>query len=555
MMSMKSGLLAESTWALEVLSVLLYDHNTVMYFDLAQMKGLLEIICEHYRALLIQMFGCFDDLEVRTNDELKLRAEQFSKDIKEEGVEKSEEEKTEAELLEDASTSPDVERLRGVDKVKSIKFDGVLCGYFANQQAWDVFEGFQSGSVHWQEGGGEMTKHILRLFERIESDQSNENEEERTTIIEWLRHCSEELKAIRDLDVEEREKHVIYVSESKKKSDEVVLEDEEQFVNDTPSLVTTSDWQNSLGQRCVCVSNILRSLSFIPGNDIEMAKHPGLLTLLSRILLLHHTHPRRKELPQTYDRDDQDDLDMECPITNSQRWWSDHLESIRENALVTITNIGGVLDMSKYVESVTLPMLDGLLHWGVCLSACALDPFPNVHSDSNLTPQRLAIEALAKLSIQENNVDMILATPPFHRLERLYATLTQYLGERSDPVIRELSLVLLSNVARSDLTASRAIATKNSSISFLLRYIEDNEYAMSCEKNPHQQHVLNHDIPKPSRDMMRRAGEALASLAKVPANKPLFLQHQNRLLNLSMSMYLDSEVKERIASALFELSL
>ncbi|XP_063955013.1 AT-rich interactive domain-containing protein 1A-like [Lytechinus pictus] len=578
MMSLKSGLLAETTWALEVLSVLLFDHHTVMYFDLKQMKGLLEIVCEHYRALLIEMFGCFEDLEIRTKSQLERRIQSSKTEVKEEIKEEVQDEesdeeklednvvendvdingectndKTEAELLAEAADCADVERLRGVDKTKPIKFDGVQSGYFCNQQEWDVHEGFDAGSLHWQEGGGEMTKHILRVFERIESDEDKENSDARRTTIEWLRHCSEELKAIRDFDVVEEEKHVIYVSESQKKKGEVVLEDEEQFVNDTPSLVTTSDMQNAFGQRCVCVSNIIRSLSFIPGNDLEMAKHPGLITVLSRILLLHHSHPRRKELPQTYDRDDQEDLDLECPITNSHRWWCEHLECMRENALVTITNLGGVLDMSKYVESVTLPMLDGLLHWAVCVSACALDPFPTMSSDSPLTPQRLAIEALAKLSIQENNVDMILATPPFHRLERLYATLTQYLGERSDPVMRELSLVLLSNIARSDMTASRAIATKNSVVSFLLRYIEDSEYTMSCEKN--SPHMINPDLAKPSHDMMRRAADALASLARVPTNKALFLQHQNRLLNLSMSPLLDSEVKERVASALFELAL
>lgn len=575
MMSLKSGLLAETTWALEVLSVLLFDNNTVMYFDLKQMKGLLEIVCEHYRALLIEMFGCFEDLEIRTKSQLdrsiqcsnteikeekedeeekvKVEENEVEEDDVEEENENSTTDKTEAELLEEAADCADVERLRGVDKTKPIKFDGVQSGFFRNHQEWDVHEGFDAGSLHWQEGGGEMTKHILCVFERIESDEDKESSDARRTTIEWLRHCSEELKAIRDVDVVEEEKHVTYVSESQKKNGEVVLEDEEQFVNDTPSLVTTSDVQTSFGQRCVCVSNIIRSLSFIPGNDQEMAKHPGLITVLSRILLLHHSHPRRKELPQTYDRDDQEDLDLECPITNSHRWWSDYLECMRENALVTITNLGGVLDMSKYVESVTLPMLDGLLHWAVCVSACALDPFPTMSSDSPLTPQRLAIEALAKLSIQENNVDMILATPPFHRLERLYSTLTQYLGERSDPVMRELSLVLLSNIARSDMKASRAIATKNSIVSFLLRYIEDSEYTMSCEKNT--PHMINPDLAKPSHDMMRRAADALASLARIPANKALFLQHQNRLLNLSMSPLLDSEVKERVASALFELAL
>lgn len=174
MMSLKSGLLAETTWALEVLSVLLFDNNTVMYFDLKQMKGLLEIVCEHYRALLIEMFGCFEDLEIRTksqldrsiqcsNTEIKEEKEDEEEKVEENEVEKNEVEeenensttdKTEAELLEEAADCADVERLRGVDKTKPIKFDGVQSGFFRNHQEWDVHEGFDAGSLHWQEGGG-----------------------------------------------------------------------------------------------------------------------------------------------------------------------------------------------------------------------------------------------------------------------------------------------------------------------------------------------------------------------------------------------------------------
>lgn len=36
MMSLKSGLLAESTWALDTINILLYDDSTVASFNLAQ---------------------------------------------------------------------------------------------------------------------------------------------------------------------------------------------------------------------------------------------------------------------------------------------------------------------------------------------------------------------------------------------------------------------------------------------------------------------------------------------------------------------------------------
>lgn len=39
MMSLKSGLLAESTWALDTINILLYDDSTVASFNLSQVKS------------------------------------------------------------------------------------------------------------------------------------------------------------------------------------------------------------------------------------------------------------------------------------------------------------------------------------------------------------------------------------------------------------------------------------------------------------------------------------------------------------------------------------
>jgi AT-rich interactive domain-containing protein 1 len=57
MMSLKSGLLAETTWALDVLNVLLYDDYSVSYFSLSYLPGLLDILLEHLKRALILLFG------------------------------------------------------------------------------------------------------------------------------------------------------------------------------------------------------------------------------------------------------------------------------------------------------------------------------------------------------------------------------------------------------------------------------------------------------------------------------------------------------------------
>lgn len=38
MMSLKSGLLAESTWALDTINILLYDDNSISTFNLCQVR-------------------------------------------------------------------------------------------------------------------------------------------------------------------------------------------------------------------------------------------------------------------------------------------------------------------------------------------------------------------------------------------------------------------------------------------------------------------------------------------------------------------------------------
>lgn len=56
MMSLRSGLLAESCWALDTLNILLFDDVSVAYFGLQHMPGLLDVLLEHFRKALDDMF-------------------------------------------------------------------------------------------------------------------------------------------------------------------------------------------------------------------------------------------------------------------------------------------------------------------------------------------------------------------------------------------------------------------------------------------------------------------------------------------------------------------
>lgn len=328
-----------------------------------------------------------------------------------------------------------------------------------------------------------------------------------------------------------------------------ILEDEPHSKDETP-LSTLSDWQDSLARRCICVSNIVRSLSFVPGNDQEMSKHPGLLLLLGRLVLLHHRHPERKQAPVTYEKEEEEDEGVSC---ERDEWWWDCLEVLRENCLVTLANISGQLDLSIYSESICLPLLDGLLHWAVCPSAEALDPFPTLGPHGSLSPQRLVLETLSKLSIQDNNVDLILATPPFSRLEKLYGSLVRLVGERKVAVCREMAVVLLANLAHGDSLAARAIAVQKGSVGNLLGFLEDSLAATQYQQS--QSSLLQMQgapqFEPTSVDMMRRAARALHALAKVEENHSEFTLYESRLLDISVSPLMNSTVSQMICDVLF----
>ena len=77
-MSLRSGLLMESTWALDVINILMYDDHAFGYFGLANMPGLIEALLEHWRATLIAMFEITQELELSTRDEAAKRAKPTS---------------------------------------------------------------------------------------------------------------------------------------------------------------------------------------------------------------------------------------------------------------------------------------------------------------------------------------------------------------------------------------------------------------------------------------------------------------------------------------------
>ncbi|CAG2160897.1 unnamed protein product [Oppiella nova] len=645
-MCLKSGLLAESTWALDILSVLLHDDSTILYFGLQHMPGMLEVLLEHYKRYLSEIFdGLFDDTEIgfesTTTGDKEAEAEETATAAKNRTSSKlwyeltrdlsDSDDEGKGDEDEERCTTPPVQRDIPPDdqlvllnttnftfksrngKPVRIK-NGKSLFIDDPDKKWDQMRnGFTGGVGHWSVGNGERTDHIQTYFESDENFcrfvrvMRKCRKRNRNSSFSWKmtaedRNCQKsgddlsvatsgaknnllndsrvkvEIKVERSFDLNDN--HVVNNTSSDKesvKSDDSLLfprvrdsdlerfnkrKDREEYEDesydmDEPAVQTGYDYQDSLTRRCLCLSTLLRNLSFVPGNDENMSKHSGLLLVLSRLLLLHHSHTSKK---RHFERSIEEELFASEDREKNEKivekeWWWDVLHTIRENTLVTIANLSGQLDLSPYSEHISLPFLDGLLHWAVCPSSYAQDtlPFANYY----LSPQRLAFESLSKLSILDSNVDLMLATPPWSRIDKLYQNLARSLSRHEDQTIREFSVVLLSNLSSADSSSARAIALTGCAIPLLISFVEQAEQSALQVANAQGINALreNPELMGTTLDMVRRSASTLRCLSRVPDNRQLFLQFQQRLLALVMSQILDQGVAGIIADVIYECSL
>uniref|UniRef100_T1IKV1 Uncharacterized protein n=1 Tax=Strigamia maritima TaxID=126957 RepID=T1IKV1_STRMM len=185
MMSLKSGLICESTWALDMLSVLLFDDSSVLYFSLQNLPGLLEVLMEHYRRCLSEVFGMNEEIEpsFMTFKDQKLPTLDTTTTTRRHWWQCRDKVKPGAN---DSNEGSDVD-LGVVDCVDPSDKTVVTDCYFNNgktihgkvvkvlskkdlfvsdaDKVWDTFEGFSRSSEHWQLGGGDTTLHIQTRFE------------------------------------------------------------------------------------------------------------------------------------------------------------------------------------------------------------------------------------------------------------------------------------------------------------------------------------------------------------------------------------------------------
>lgn len=492
MMSLRSGLLTETCWALDVLNILLFDDTGVQYFGLAHLPGLLDILLEHFDRSLNDM------LENSVEQSDRKWYEKPYRETVEPDLGRVTEPIDEKDRLPLKTNLPDysmksrrgspVATVDGSDDL-FVK-DGPRRWEDRNIQIEDVVEPdsryivscFRSefGIVPFARLLPEVKNKSKKRKSDTNTDSDNnhrrkedvkpnlnslvpiktepDSAEIKVEPADDTSNCSikSEVASPKKKEDDDEEEEEDPDLETKMKDANCKLNDpmgslkrrklsqyeDECYTRDEASLYLITDTQDAIARRCICLSTILRNLTFIPGNECEFSKNSSYLALMGKLLLIHHEHPLRTQKQQNYDREDDTDFSDCCSsLQGESEWWWDFLHQIRENVLVSIANIAGYVDLSNYLEEVSRPILDGLLHWAVCPAAQGQDPFPTA---SSLSPQKLALEALCKLCVTDANVDLVIATPPYSRLEKLTTVLTRLLcrsEEQVSAVMKEISMV------------------------------------------------------------------------------------------------------------------
>lgn len=670
MMSLKSGLLADSTWALDTLTILLHDESTFGYFNLKHHHSLLDTIVSHFKVML----SCVFDLEFRDThkycspegedcsapERKRLKQEDgLSEDGGKSGANGGDSDSlTKALLMRACETDYDILSEEAHDKAPSEEKppDGLSVPPVASvYKTKDLKSGRSDNLSHISVPSLEdpffpqeavlldivpeeerlrmeresllqridqtpvsvllkrealLTKIPLHRFSRLSHSprrrdrnffgdlrrrESLNVDEDKTgsgnaaTLVAATMECSKvdvfptsagdedattikkENKCKSPLACESLSASRRSASSSPLKQEAlspIMREESDVYRKEELPLWTVSPSKENLESRCKCISNILRSLTFVPGNDVEFCQHPGILIILGKLLMLHHYHllhsAEKRKVSATRTGDDlvgtlESDCGFDVRKVDDQQfppaedyWWWTCLDVLREDTLVILANISGQLDLSIFPEEIAFPIIDGLLHWLVCPSSVACDPLPDSSKAYSQSPQRLVVETLAKMTISEVNVDLILATPPLMRLDLLFSQLGQMVGQKKYPVVRQFALVLLSNLAQGNESSSRLIGQQKMVMSLLLECLEIAEHMACMGQGTMEGGYGKEDPSSLSVAMLRRAASTLYFLSRVPAIRTAFLPYRDRILYLSTSQYVAPSVSSILMDMLYE---
>lgn len=493
-MSLKSGLLGESTQALNGFSIVSSEDSTCNQIKLNKNPGLLPYLMHYFKFFLSELF-------------------------------------------------PDIFSLTDSVNSNGNKQSSLDCNGSIDQQEQQVIEpnlNKNNSPLEHQPMLGELADKMVDR--ELKYDSTNDH-----SFISTSLHPNKRTKV-----EQEQSSLTDFKPKTPKKINYFDVYENEAKEIDVDTLSTISNYKEDNNKKCICISTLIRNLSLVSSNEQVLTNDKDLLSIIGKILLYGHEHNEKKvkrnlSLEQIDPNSEaiQQQEKKSNEEGNRESWWIEALNIIQENAFVTLTQMSACLNLKDYDENLILPILIGLLHWSLCPSSQAEDNFKYT-SIKSCSPKRLALECLAKLSIFEDNVDLILATQPLNEDCASYSTLTKLLSPPVDQIIREFALVLLHNFIISDQGVATAIGKNTNIINELVNFlVQYEDFQNKPDNQYHQDFTL---------DMAKRAAISLKSLAQIKETHSLFSKQEHKLSALSFSNVLDSTLSKLINEILFELS-
>ena len=546
LMSLKSGLKVETNWALETLTVILFDDVTMHHLNIDSLPGIIDVLLGNLQINL-------DKLSTRHLSEIKEsncstlpKNENFESTPKKSNIEMSNEASN--QKPKNGITTPDIkinERKRKYDNLIEVADDDIQLDSCEAKKHIDAVT--ESSRISNLEMLSRLKAMSLTKSDRDVSSYNCLHGE----ILDSLRQQRIHVNGIKGTSAksnQRRELKSAHIEDSLSEScetfrcEQLIQADIEEIEHEAQTVLS--------------ITNIFRSFSCQPSNENRLAGHSDLLNLCSRMIQFAHWHPPKQTSRQK--------REVNWKMLPDD-WESVYLNGIRENCIVLLSNIASKINLDNFDEKCVFSLMDALTHWLVCKSCVSSDPVPGaIHS--TITMKRLALETLCKMCLAYNNTDYLLATPPASRISELVAVLLDMVSDSSQPAIRELALVLLTYLSKSDIGVCH-LCNASHFVNKVLEYLKESVNLIAKSgfntrtSNPtftSSSPSLSGQLFDPSANlfMARSCSSLLLRISQL--NPKILLPYRKQLLFLSTSEVFAAvdtrEVYANMADILFELN-
>ncbi|XP_065182998.1 AT-rich interactive domain-containing protein 1B-like isoform X2 [Sycon ciliatum] len=516
-MCLKAGLVAESSQAMDILSIIVGDEHTLVLFQLSQQPTVLETILSHLATSLHAVFGGFNDISAICDGDAQRRF--FPEDPSNKELQRIRDE--EYDVIQLQATAP-------------VEDDPCAMDWTQAQADADAEEELACLANELPDG----LRHILYPLDFTASSPLPAPAKQTAEAMDVEEEVADSagVACSTEGDPSSNSSSSSSVTASKaSKFCPAWLRHGTTVESEACSVASRTPSDRLLALRAMCCSNFIRSLSFLAANERPMSRHYGLMTVIARVEALFQTEK----------------LSSDSRSRIASAWWWPWLEIVRADLMVTLVNISGQVDLSCLPTKLVSLLLRGLCHWCVSTSSSARDPLPPASACPGLSLQRLALEALSKISIGLGNVECMMAALDEDNWHCLCGRLVQWLLEKRHSVQYELSLVLLCSLACNDAVSRHICQQHHCVVTLMMALLSETEHYLCTMSRGVA--TDSHTVASP--DLLRRAATLLLILSRQRCNRQHFAHHQSHLLILAASPYFYPVIPAILVDLLFQIGL